>query len=323
VDATGHFTVTNLSAQAGDVVAVLALYGDMSYPSELVTLDGSARTVDLPLKVYEQTTSTETIRIATLHIIATQTSGALDVTEIYVMSNTGDRAVANTTGSPTLRFNLPAAATGFRGMSETTGLYAETPEGFDYYEAVPPGSSTAQVVVAYQLPLSGDAIFDRAPTYPIDTVNLLVQAADLKPSSTQLLDQGPRDFQGQTYQLFTGGPFESGPMLAFRLSGAAAGVDVKLIAAGVLLVAGVAGIGYGLWRRRAEQKLQPAAVPATASARRLKPQAVKISPADRDRLIDEIAALDDAFDAGQIAQADYTRRREALKAKLLRQTGDD
>jgi hypothetical protein len=138
-----------------------------------------------------------------------------------------------------------------------------------------------------------------------------------------LLEQGPRDFQGQTYQLFTGGPFEPGPTLAFRLSGAAASVDVKLIAAGVLLVAGVVGIGYGLWRRRAEQEPRPDAVPATASARRPKPQAVKISPADRDKLIDEIAALDDAFEAGQIAQADYTRRREALKAKLLRQMGGD
>jgi len=69
-----------------------------------------------------------------------------------------------------------------------------------------------------------------------------------------------------------------------------------------------------LWRRQREQAPQPAA------KRRPVPraQAVKVSEGDREALIDQIAALDNAFTAGEMAEADYRKRREALKTKLLR-----
>lgn len=311
VDATGHFTVSDLDAKAGDIVAAAITYADVAYTSDTVTVTENAKTVDLPIRVYEPTTSTSAIHIDTLHIIAQPGAGAVQVIEVYFISNLGDRSVANTTGDPTLRFTLPAGATGFQGMSNTPGVYVQTVDGFEYRDAVPPGSRTVQAIVTYQLPVNGDVILDRAPTYPVNSVDMLVSAGDLKPSGDQFIDRGTQDFQGETYQVLAGGPFPANEKLAFRLAKPAS-VDVKLIAAVALLVVGGAGIGFGLWRMRSSRESEPAA------ARKPKPQAVKVAEVDREALLDQIAALDDAYEAGQIAEADYRKRREALKTKLLR-----
>jgi hypothetical protein len=45
--------------------------------------------------------------------------------------------------------------------------------------------------------------------------------------------------------------------------------------------------------------------------------------ARREQLIDKIAALDDAFAAGDLDEPAYRKQREKLKAKLLSLTQDD
>ena len=46
--------------------------------------------------------------------------------------------------------------------------------------------------------------------------------------------------------------------------------------------------------------------------------APKARPTERDALIDQIAALDDAFEASEIRESEYRKQREALKARILR-----
>jgi mono/diheme cytochrome c family protein len=312
-DASGRFNVPGFNAKAGDVVAATVTYADVTYPSELITLDGTAKPIDLQVKVYEPTTETTAIHVDTLHIVATQQTDVLEVSEIYVISNAGERVVRNIDG-PTLRFNLPAGVTAFQTMSGAApGAVVQSPEGFDYFDAIPPGTGTVQLVIAYQMPLNADAVFDRVPTYPVASVNLLVQASSLNPSAEQLTDQGSRDIQGQSYRQFSGGPYQNGTPIAFRLVKPGSGADAKLIGAIALLVVGVAGVGYGVWRtrKRGEPELQP-------MARR--PQSPE---ARREQLIDKIAALDDAFAAGDLDEPAYRKQREKLKAKLLSLTQDD
>ena len=308
-DAEGRFQAPDLKAQPGDVVAVNVTPQDVTYWSEAVTLDETSNTLDLPLPVYAQTTATDAIRIKTLHLIAAQNSGALDVTEIYVLSNLGDRTVANTSGA-TLHFTLPAGATAFRDMNDTPGVFVQTPDGFDYREAVLPGDEAAQFVIAYQLPLDAEASLSRIPTYPMNSINLLVQAGDLQASSDQLTNQGVRSFEGAAYEIFSGQALPAGQPLTFRLARANAGIDAKLVGGIALLVVGVAAVGYGVWRTRPRKTPPPPRSTLRKQAR--------TALAGREQLLDQIAALDDAFEARDLPEAEYRKRREALKAKLLR-----
>jgi len=64
-------------------------------------------------------------------------------------------------------------------------------------------------------------------------------------------------------------------------------------------------VGFGVWRRRgARRSTQPA-------------KAAKLE--STDDLIDRIAALDDAFAAGEIDADAYRHLREKLKDRLVRQ----
>jgi len=300
--------VPGLAVQADDAVVANVMHGNILYWSDPVELDGSTQTLDMPIRVYEETTATDAIQIDRLHVIIAQEGGVIEVVEVYFLSNRGDRSVANTTGEPTLRFTLPAGATAFQGMSATPGVYTQTPDGFGYYDAILPGGDPLQVQVAYQLPLGPDVSLDRAPTYPINEVDLLVQDGDLKPASDQLIDRGSSEFQGKQFQVLSGGPFQANQTLSLALVGPAPAIDARLIGGIVLLLVGVVIVGFGVWRsRKPPAGSQPAA-----------PRKSKAAPAERERLLDQIAALDDAFDAGEIQASEYRKQREALKARALR-----
>ncbi|MGH7462291.1 MAG: hypothetical protein ACREMA_14870, partial [Longimicrobiales bacterium] len=137
------------------------------------------------------------------------------------------------------------------------------------------------------------------------SVNVLVQTGDLNASTDQLTDRGLLEVDRQSYRQFSGGPLLSGQDLAFRLVKRSS-LDVGLIAGIALLAVGVSAAGVGLRRRRKPD------TKVRSSERR---GALK---ADPEQLMDEIAALDDAFEAGEIAEAQYRRQRGTLKAQLLR-----
>jgi len=89
-----------------------------------------------------------------------------------------------------------------------------------------------------------------------------------------------------------GSVWPPGQMLAVSGSGPAGGVQAW---AGVsLVVLGPAAVGFGLRRR---------------------------SKREWERLIDRVAALDDAFEAGEVEETEYRRKRSALKGRLKRKKG--
>jgi len=297
-DAAGRFAMQGLEAQASDVIAATITYAEVTYPSNLFTFDGANATADLQLTIYEPTTETATIHIDTLHVIITVQTDVIEVNEIYVISNPGDRVVLNLNG-PALRFALPVGATAFRLLDGAAdGAVATTAEGFGFYDAIPPGQQSVQLVVSYQLPLADNVTFNRTLNYPVAKVNVLLPSGDLEPSGDQLTDLGAQDIQGQLYRQFSSGPLQAGGALAFGLARPGAGIDAKLIGGIALLAVGAAVIGFGVMRSRRRQETLG-------------------QPDAHDRLLDEIAALDDDFEAGRIAETDYRRRRQALKTRAL------
>ncbi|MBI5829575.1 MAG: hypothetical protein HZB20_08580, partial [Chloroflexi bacterium] len=134
-----------------------------------------------------------------------------------------------------------------------------------------------------------------------------------------LSDQGTQDVQGTPYHTYSLPAVQAGDTVSFSLKGkpsasaqsAATGADATSTTGGLdtrsLLIGGFAlalvAAGLALWwvRRNA-----PAAQALTA-----------------DELLDEIASLDDGFEAGEYPEADYRREREKLKAQLKRRMKDE
>jgi len=112
--------------------------------------------------------------------------------------------------------------------------------------------------------------------------------------------------EGETTQ-FVGSGMERNTTLDIRLSGLgdSGGGLFSWQGIVILVVAHVLGIG-GLtyWRRRRKA----GRVAVTAGDKGI---------AERERLLEEIARLDDAFEKGDISEEDYSRERSRMKARLV------
>ena len=111
----------------------------------------------------------------------------------------------------------------------------------------------------------------------------------------------PLDIGGQTYGHLSGEGLAAGNALAINISSpsSAGGPGLYWLVPLVIVVAAAVFTPLYLVRRR---RLRP--VPAGGAADR------------RQQLLNEIAELDDSFEAGQINEEAYHARRDAMKAEL-------
>jgi hypothetical protein len=296
-DVQGHFVLTTTKAAPGDKVAATTEYKQLNFFSNL---EDYAPQVTVPITVYENTADASQVSINTLHIVATPgASGGLDVTEIYILSNTGDKIVAGF-GQPVLHLGLPASAV--QVMPDTNmpaDVLVQKDGGLDYFDAIPVGSG-GQLIFQYNIP-NGPFKLDRPLFQNVASVNLLVEGdpTQLTVTGGQLTSAGTQDMQGKTYQQFLASNLTTGQTLALTVSGPGGTFDWRILAGIGLVIVGVAGVF--VWQRGRRKNAASGGVET-----------------QRDALIDQIAALDDDFAAGSIAEVNYKAKRAKLKARLLK-----
>jgi len=289
--------------------------------------------VDASLTVYETTgdaTGEARIRLDSVHIIVESFEQVLRISEIHFFGNSGDRTYVGRDGQ-TVFIPLPAEAVGLAFEEDTPGeRFVEVQGGVMDTEPVPPGTETSLAFFSYHLVPAGNTVsLERSFAYPVTDLNILIAQPGLTLQSDQLQAAGTRSFQDQQYELYTGQDLSPDTPLAvtFSLVPAAAGSSSVPGAAtpatssaapaspgsqGLLrwlgfALAGLAVVAAVVYPLAARRK-----VPAPASAPRLarNPQA--------RQLLAELAALEEAFEAGQIDEETYARQRaekyEALKA---------
>ena len=303
-DAQGRFTFTTTQVGANDALAVTTEYKQLNFFSDL---HQPALTVTVPITVYENTADASNVRIETMHIVAITNTNGLDVSEIYVLSNTGDRMVAGF-GQPIFHLALPAGASQFSlDPNSEPGAAEPSGDGVDFYAAVPVGTGTAQLVFQYTLPGS-EVKLDRPIMQPVNSVNMLVggDASKIAVTSDVLTSVGTQAIQGQSYQQYRGANLMPGQTLSVKISasapiaGGGSSSNLPVIILGVLLIVGGV-VGVFMWQRGRSQ-----------------PAIVGNVDEQRDALIDQVAALDDDFAAGKIDEINYKAKRSRLKEKLLR-----
>ena len=295
----GRFVITDAQVDSSNLVAVGIEYKDLSFYSDVAP---AGLQVTLPITIYESTPDAAQVKIDTLHIVVEPDANGLNVTEIYVLSNDSDRYVAGF-GQPVLHFGLPAGVTNLQLDPAQQQVFERSGDGLDYYDAIPVGQQAQQIVYQYTLPLTATSL-SRAISRPIAVVNLLLggQSDKLTVTSDQLKAGSPQTIpsSGQTFQQYTALDMQAGQTLNVSVSTPAQPFDWRILLGVVLVVVGV--VGLVLWQRNAKKK--PAAADSTA--------------AQREALIDQIAALDDEFVDGKVDEINYKAQRAKLKEKLLK-----
>lgn len=327
-DSSGAFRFENVPMQDGWVFAAMLSYHDVTFFSETAEVQPEIKELALPLIVYETTSDASAVRISQMHVFLDFVSGKLTVGEIYVLSNAGDRALVGGLTLPdgktaTLQFALSAEANEVRFEGEDTARFVITPEGFADTGAVLPGEGTAQVVVTYNLPYASGMTFAHAVNQPVEAANVLVRAdSGVTLAGDGLSEPIPREMQtGESFNIYAAGPLTPDESLAVTLSGEpsyrmadgmngamaeppASTLTATLNRWGIPIAGGLLGMalmaaGVWWWRRSGKPEAELQEV---------------VQGGDWSGILQAIAALDEAHERGEVAEADYRSRRAELRA---------
>jgi mono/diheme cytochrome c family protein len=301
----GIFEFTEVPAVAGRIYGATVSYGDVLYFSEGAHLTGDAKPLDLPITVFETKTDPSGMRVERLHILFDfSLPDVVQVLELWVLSNESDRSVVAAPQRGSVEVTLPEGATELAFEDGSVGdRYILTETGFGDTQPIVPGNATSQFIFSYRLPYDGRLSFRQPTNYAVTAAVVLLPSEGVTAKGTALQDLGVQQMGGQAVHNYAAGAIPAGAALELDLSGrpsAAASAAEPNRWTNVIVGLGVLGgllIIAGLWWFR----------PSAAKGR---------SEAETDRLLGEIAELDDAFAAGKMDEPAYRARREELKRAL-------
>ncbi len=334
-DDKGQVKFEGLPTDASWSYVVQTSYQDVPFESAMLQFEPSQTVLSAPLPVYEGGAKAEDVRITRAHwVISLENPQSLDVGELYAYANDSDRVymgeAGGTDGAPAvLSFVVPEGAQNVSFEGGELGDRFKQVDG-KYIDTLPLAPGQRQVLLRYSLPIAnGEVKLSHPIPYPIDNLNLLVPDLEgMKVDAPDWVQGDPLQTQGGAFRNYTRTALAAGSTPSATLSGINAvalaqsnptsqGSQQQVIdrnaTPGIsglpvvpIIVAVVAGLllGLGTFLVIRRQRKQEAAVPVQRGQ-------------VRQALVQEIADLDDAYDAGDVTEADYQAQRGLLKAKLV------
>lgn len=326
-DAAGLYRFTELPTDSSLSFAARVEYPTgMPYGTDFASFEDGQTALDLSIAVYETTNDPTGLRAERVHFIVEfdpTTPGQALVAELMVFSLDGNRAYAGDAGG-VLRFPLPAGAADLTiNEAELGGRFQATADGFVDLLALPPGQNVRQILYRYTLPYTGGQLdFKRTLPYPATNVNVLIGDVGQQVTSSQLADQGKREAQGASYFTLLGQNLLAGQEIVISMTGLTATGAAST--AGAAATAGATPINRGLifilFGLAATGAAALVALPLLRGSMRGRNAPVvslaDAGPVDSDGLVDALAQLDLAHEAGELSDAAYRDRRLHLKAQL-------
>jgi hypothetical protein len=311
-----------------------ATYQDVTYTEqEPYSFGEDETTLQVVANVFETTTDDAEVRISSVHMITESFGQALRVTEIHLLSNTGDRAFVGESGegdSPfTVFIPLPDAAVGFAlGEGMVEGRFVEVEGGLLDTDPVTPGQGTGMVIFSYHLMVAGSSVqLEREFGYPVDRLDVLAVQPGLKLDSAQLEARGIESIQGRQYAVYAIEGLPAGAKLSMDLvpvadagtvssmPGAEPAAPASTGGPSDNMQAALRGIGFALSLAAVAAALAyPAVTRRHAPARAPAPD-LAANPRARTFLA-EVVSLEDARDAGTVDDDEYERERARLYQAL-------
>jgi mono/diheme cytochrome c family protein len=314
----GSFNRADLELVPGRIYGALVEYQDVVYYSVGGHLLQEAPTLELPIVIYESTPDDSSVAVDRLHVIFDYSlEGLVEISELWLLSTAGDRTVVQRGGANALLIQLPEGANNIRFPNAVSpDQFTVVEGGFVAHDPIRP-DEPLEVVVTFTIPYQRSLAFRQELDYPVNAVVILAESDTPTINGEGLQDLGERDMGGLVLRNYALDALPADVTLELNLRGAhplaATGLSNSNIAIG-LGVFGVALIvvaaGVWMWNRRG------------AAVQKVESQEAE-EPGSRNQLLQAIASLDDAYEAGEIEQADYEQQRASLKNQLVMRMQDD
>ncbi len=325
-DAEGGFVFSGLSTASNYSYNISIIFQEAEYGDEWVVFAQGETTKSVEITVYDATISDEGIEVELSHTIIYVDNDGLLVKEFYHFSNNtnmtyiGFKPNADSETRQTLKFYLPDNASGFQPDGELMSccIYASD-NGF--VDSMPVFPGVREIAYSYKVNYdAGEYLLSRTVDYPIGDYNLLVQGEGVVVDSGQLIRGEPLSMGDTVYSYFLGGSMEPGETLTAAISSlpeiSSQNTTTWVMLAAVVMVVGAVS-GY-LFSKK--ERPQPVRQEANLGRKGQQPQPAAQGTnfsRKRQRLLVELARLDDDFEAGKIAEDNYRRQRQDVKARLI------
>ncbi len=311
-DGSGAFRFENLPASADYLYFVTAEYQEVGYHSEALTLAGNSSVVEVEIKVYESTDHDDAIAFTLVHPAIKVTSEGIIVSQYYQYANRGNLTYIGTPiegmphGRGTLRFWLPGNATDVDGDERLILV------GNELIDTLPIIPGNGELAYNYMLPTpeGGDLNVSLVLTQPVESISVTVSGEGIVVSKTGGLAEHTMTVADAELTVLTGSDMEKGSVIEITLTGFPDGGLGGWLYVIVVVGAHAVGLTALFFVRRMHS--------ARAVAR------LADAESEKERLLQEIADLDGAFERGAVSEESYNEMRAERKGRLLdlmRRTG--
>jgi hypothetical protein len=265
------------------------------------------------MTVYETTADDSAIRIERLHVVFDFAADRVQVLEFYILSNDGDRAYVGTMEGGTLRLSVPANALSFQPGGDAQ-RYLTLADGIADTAPIPPGQSTTQSMLVYEMAYDDGLELSRPMPYPVTYVNIFVPAdAGVEVSGNRIQPGEAFQAQDTTLTTYLADNLAAGDRLELRLSGkptvsavataasphrSTGPNETQGIVVGFTALLGASVLSFLYWQGRLDLRSRSSADDAAA-------------------LLQAIADLDDNYEARRVKKTHYRTQRARLKEKLV------
>lgn len=312
----GIYRFSAVDLVPGRFYAVMTTFDDVVYSSTTVPAPADSNELKLDVPVYETTSDPSTLQIDQMHVLFDLATDGLDTTEIYIISNSGERTVKDAITladgkKASLRFPLPAKADFVFFQPDEQDRFIKYSGGFADTAPVQPGEQSDQLSVKYLVPFDQEQTYSFTAPLDIKMMNfLLPKDKGVSVQGTGLA--GPQPYtseSGVAYQVYSYGDISAGQTISLTFTGKPAqgsqprssNSTLPLALGGGLL--GLAMVGVGIWWR-----VKPEDEPDEG-------EETDADPAEGtlDDLITQIARLDQAFERGELDEGEYQLERKRLR----------
>jgi hypothetical protein len=326
----GSFKIEDVPFQVGMAYAAAVVYEETTYYSQVAPAEDGITSLNLDVPVYESTTDLSKVLVEQMHVLFSFAQDGMDVKELYVLSNQGNRTVKGAVDVPgnegvkaAVRFVLPEKADFINFQPQAEDRFMKFPGGFADMASIVPGEMVSQFVVGYLLPYTTPITYQLKTTLAVQRVSFVLPAD----SGVSLKGEGlgaaePTAAQdGQLYNLYKLENIPAGQTLDLTFEGkpnipdsqvdettSTKTIPFQLPLFLGLGVVGVALIGGGAfwWVRSSRIEVEGGKedVDGEETGQSVKPEV--------DRLLIEIAQLDQSFEQGELDEEAYRDKRAML-----------
>jgi hypothetical protein len=308
----GTFVFADVPFDASLQFAVMATFNGVTYFSDAAPADMQSLRVAIDVPVFETTKDLTSVRVDQMHVLFDVSPDGLETKELYILSNPGERTVKDVydlgnNQFAALKFPLPQDADYIFFQPDDKDRFIKQDGSFADTYPILPGTQSAQIMVSYLIPYSGEKTYTYTAPIDIARVNFLL------PADAQILLTGPGVSgaesttlkNNEAYMVYSYSALKAGETLNITLSRKAADPEASGANTNNLLAAGAAFLGFTVlgvsiwWSRRSGQD-EDEEEPFQSGAPTF------------DEIITEIAMLDETYEQKGLNVEEYQAQRHEL-----------